>query len=52
MNAIYAGKLVHTAFSGSHRDAIRKGMDAIRDANANVWEVPYLPIDGRYRTHF
>ncbi|MEC8642298.1 MAG: 2-isopropylmalate synthase [Pseudomonadota bacterium] len=41
----YAGKLVHTAFSGSHQDAIRKGMDAIRDANANVWEVPYLPID-------
>ena len=41
----YAGKLVHTAFSGSHQDAIRKGMDAIRDANSNVWEVPYLPID-------
>ena len=41
----YAGKLVHTAFSGSHQDAIRKGMDAIRDANADVWEVPYLPID-------
>ena len=41
----YAGKLVHTAFSGSHQDAIRKGMDAIRDANSDVWEVPYLPID-------
>ena len=41
----YAGKLVHTAFSGSHQDAIRKGMDAIREANADVWEVPYLPID-------
>ena len=31
----YAGKLVHTAFSGSHQDAIRKGMDAIRDANSD-----------------
>ena len=41
----YAGKLVHTAFSGSHQDAIRKGMDAIRSANENLWEVPYLPID-------
>ena len=41
----YAGKLVHTAFSGSHQDAIRKGMDAIREANSDVWEVPYIPID-------
>ncbi|MDA7792477.1 2-isopropylmalate synthase [bacterium] len=41
----YAGKLVHTAFSGSHQDAIRKGMDAIAEANENHWEVPYLPID-------
>ena len=41
----YAGKLVHTAFSGSHQDAIRKGIDALADANENVWEVPYLPID-------
>ncbi len=41
----YAGKLVHTAFSGSHQDAIRKGMDAIAAANSDVWEVPYLPID-------
>ena len=41
----YAGKLVHTAFSGSHQDAIRKGMDAISAANSDVWEVPYLPID-------
>ncbi|MEK9962355.1 MAG: alpha-isopropylmalate synthase regulatory domain-containing protein, partial [Rhodobiaceae bacterium] len=40
-----AGKLVHTAFSGSHQDAIRKGMDAIAAANSDVWEVPYLPID-------
>lgn len=41
----YAGKLVHTAFSGSHQDAIRKGMDALMNANENTWEVPYLPID-------
>ena len=41
----YAGQLVHTAFSGSHQDAIRKGMDAIQDANDDKWEVPYLPID-------
>ena len=41
----YAGKLVHTAFSGSHQDAIRKGMDALADANLDIWEVPYLPID-------
>ena len=41
----YAGKLVHTAFSGSHQDAIRKGMDALAESNGGVWEVPYLPID-------
>jgi len=41
----YAGELVHTAFSGSHQDAINKGMKAIRSANSAVWEVPYLPID-------
>ena len=41
----YAGQLVHTAFSGSHQDAIRKGMDAIQNANDDKWEVPYLPID-------
>lgn len=41
----YAGKLVHTAFSGSHQDAIRKGMDALAEANDDMWEVPYLPID-------
>ena len=41
----YAGSLVHTAFSGSHQDAIRKGMDAISSANEPYWEVPYLPID-------
>ncbi|SEJ29800.1 2-isopropylmalate synthase [Azotobacter beijerinckii] len=39
----YVGDLVHTAFSGSHQDAIRKGF-AQQDPNG-VWEVPYLPID-------
>ncbi|PJE43082.1 MAG: 2-isopropylmalate synthase [Pseudomonas sp.] len=39
----YVGDLVHTAFSGSHQDAIRKGF-AQQQADA-VWEVPYLPID-------
>jgi 2-isopropylmalate synthase len=39
----YAGDLVHTAFSGSHQDAIRKGF-AQQKPDA-VWEVPYLPID-------
>ncbi len=41
----YAGELVFTAFSGSHQDAIKKGMDAIEKSNSAVWEVPYLPID-------
>ncbi len=41
----YAGKLVFTAFSGSHQDAINKGMKAMRDRNNSYWEVPYLPID-------
>ena len=41
----YAGSLVHTAFSGSHQDAIRKGMDAIEKTNSDKWSVPYLPID-------
>ncbi|ENX71001.1 2-isopropylmalate synthase [Brucella canis F7/05A] len=41
----YVGELVYTAFSGSHQDAINKGMKARRSANSPVWEVPYLPID-------
>ncbi len=41
----YAGKLVHTAFSGSHQDAIRKGIEALDGANEAIWQVPYLPID-------
>ena len=36
----YAGALVHTAFSGSHQDAIRKGMDAIANTDSPYWEVP------------
>ncbi len=41
----YVGELVYTAFSGSHQDAINKGMKAIKKANHPRWEVPYLPID-------
>lgn len=41
----YAGKLVFTAFSGSHQDAINKGVSAMRERNNPYWEVPYLPID-------
>ena len=41
----YAGKLVFTAFSGSHQDAINKGMQALHERNGQYWEVPYLPID-------
>ena len=41
----YAGKLVFTAFSGSHQDAINKGVKAMRDRNNEFWQVPYLPID-------
>lgn len=41
----YAGKLVFTAFSGSHQDAINKGVKAMKERNNQYWEVPYLPID-------
>ena len=49
----YGGDLVYTAFSGSHQDAIKKGLEALdRQAHADgipvseaTWEVPYLPID-------
>ncbi len=41
----YAGTLVHTAFSGSHQDAIRKGMDNMEKSPSKKWAVPYLPID-------
>ena len=41
----YAGELVYTAFSGSHQDAINKGMKARRAGREEIWAVPYLPID-------
>lgn len=41
----YAGKLVFTAFSGSHQDAINKGVHAMQERGSQHWEVPYLPID-------
>ena len=40
----YAGDLVFTAFSGSHQDAIKKGMDRV-DSSSSSWAVPYLTID-------
>ena len=43
----YVGELVYTAFSGSHQDAIKKGMAVIGD-EYEVWEVPYLPIDPKH----
>jgi 2-isopropylmalate synthase len=43
----YAGDLVYTAFSGSHQDAIKKGMAAI-GGDYDHWEVPYLPIDPKH----
>lgn len=41
----YAGKLVFTAFSGSHQDAINKGIAAMKERGSEHWQVPYLPID-------
>ena len=41
----YAGKLVFTAFSGSHQDAINKGVHALKERGSEIWQVPYLPID-------
>lgn len=41
----YAGDLVFTAFSGSHQDAIHKGMAAQVRSESDGWDVPYLPID-------
>ncbi len=41
----YAGKLVFTAFSGSHQDAINKGVKAMKERGNEYWQVPYLPID-------
>jgi 2-isopropylmalate synthase len=41
----YAGSLVYAAFSGSHQDAIRKGLLVMKEDKNQFWEVPYLPID-------
>jgi 2-isopropylmalate synthase len=41
----YGGELVHSAFSGSHQDAIKKGFAAQAARNDELWQVPYLPID-------
>jgi 2-isopropylmalate synthase len=41
----YVGELVYTAFSGSHQDAIKKGMHAQERESSELWDVPYLPID-------
>jgi 2-isopropylmalate synthase len=41
----YGGDLVYTAFSGSHQDAIKKGLEAQRASGDERWEVPYLPLD-------
>jgi 2-isopropylmalate synthase len=41
----YVGELVYTAFSGSHQDAIKKGMYAHERSGSSLWNVPYLPID-------
>ena len=43
----YAGELVFTAFSGSHQDAINKGMNKYKERKDQYWEVPYLPVDPR-----
>ncbi|MBB6480853.1 2-isopropylmalate synthase [Spirochaeta isovalerica] len=41
----YAGELVYTAFSGSHQDAIRKGLEKYRKSDSRIWDLPYLPIE-------
>jgi 2-isopropylmalate synthase len=41
----WVGELVYTAFSGSHQDAIKKGMYAQQQSESEVWDVPYLPVD-------
>ena len=45
MRQSYAGELVFTAFSGSHQDAISKGMACREEGKEEYWTVPYLPID-------
>lgn len=41
----YAGDLVFTAFSGSHQDAINKGVQYMKESGGEIWEIPYLPIN-------
>ena len=41
----WVGELVYTAFSGSHQDAIKKGMYAQQRSESDLWDVPYLPVD-------
>ena len=41
----YAGELVYTAFSGSHQDAINKGIKEYKKNGEKIWEVPYFPVD-------
>jgi 2-isopropylmalate synthase len=41
----WVGELVYTAFSGSHQDAIKKGMYAQQRSESELWDVPYLPVD-------
>ena len=43
----YVGSMIYTAFSGTHQDAIKKGMEHHREYNSPTWEVPYLAIDPR-----
>jgi 2-isopropylmalate synthase len=43
----YVGSMIYTAFSGTHQDAIKKGMEHHREQNSLTWEVPYLAIDPR-----
>jgi len=41
----YVGSMIYTAFSGTHQDAIKKGMKHHKDVKSSIWEVPYLAID-------
>jgi 2-isopropylmalate synthase len=41
----YVGELVYTAFSGSHQDAIKKGLDKYKSGTTGFWDIPYLPLD-------
>ncbi|MCW9027108.1 MAG: 2-isopropylmalate synthase, partial [Thiovulaceae bacterium] len=41
----YVGSMIYTAFSGTHQDAIKKGMHHYKQGDKNTWNVPYLPID-------